>query len=69
MVDSEYSAGNYKSSNISIRAKMKNSEMLNFVPDHLKTKKMCKYAVKKLSFVIRYVLSKYKTKKCVIKLF
>ena len=52
MVDSEYSAGNYKSSNISIRAKMKNSEMLKFVPDHLKTKKMCKYAVKKLSFVI-----------------
>ena len=69
MVDSEYSAGNYKSSSISIRAKMKNSEMLKFVPDHLKTKKMCKDAVNKLSIVIRYVLSKYKTKTCVIKLF
>ena len=69
MVDSEYSAGNYKSSSISIRAKMKNSEMLKFVPDHLKTKKMCKDAVNKLSIVIRYVLSKYKTKTCIIKLF
>ena len=69
MVDSEYSAGNYKSSSISIRAKMKNSEMRKFVPDHLKTKKMCKDAVNKLSIVIRYVLSKYKTKTCVIKLF
>ena len=29
--------------------------MLRFVPEHLKTKKMCKNAVKKLSFVIRYV--------------
>ena len=69
MVDSEYSAGNYKSSSISIRAKMKNSEMLKFVPDHLKTKKMCKDAVNKLSIVIRYVLSKYKTKTCITKLF
>ena len=34
---------------------MKNLEMLKFVPDQLKTKKMCKYAVKKLRFVIRYV--------------
>ena len=36
----------YKSLNISIGVLMKNSEMLNFVPDHLKIKKMCKHAVK-----------------------
>ena len=29
----------YKSLNISIRAVMKNSKMLKFIPDHLKTKK------------------------------
>ena len=34
--------------NISIGTVIKNPEMLNFVPDHLKTKKMCKHAVKKL---------------------
>ena len=26
--------------------KIKNPEMLKFIPDHLKTKKMCNYAVK-----------------------
>ena len=26
---------------------MRNSEMLKFVPNHLKTKTMCEYAVKK----------------------
>ena len=30
--------------------------MLKLVPDHLKTKKMCKHAVKKLCFIIKYVL-------------
>ena len=35
--------------------------MLRFVPDHLKTKKMCKHAVKTLPFVIRYVPDRYKT--------
>ena len=39
MVDSEYSTDNYKSSKISIETVMKNTEILNFVPDHLKTKK------------------------------
>ena len=29
--------------------------MLKFVPDHVKTKKMCKNAFKKLQFVIIYV--------------
>ena len=40
---------------------MKIPEILKFVPDQLKTKKMCKHAVKKLNFVIRYVLDQYKT--------
>ena len=47
MVDSEYSTGNYRSSKISNGAVMRNLEMLKFVPDHLKMKKMCKHAVKK----------------------
>ena len=54
-VDSEYSIDDYKSTKISTGAIMKNPEMLKFDPDHLKTKKMCKHAVEKLSFVIRYV--------------
>ena len=37
--------------------------MLKLVPDHLKTKKICNYANKKLPFIIRYVPDKYKTKK------
>ena len=60
MVDSEYSRNIYKSLNTSIGAVMKNPEMLKFVPDHLKTKKMCKHAVKKLPFVIRNVPDQYK---------
>ena len=35
--------------------------MLSVVSAHLKTKKMCKNAVKKLPFVIMYVCDKYKT--------
>ena len=34
---------------------MKDPGMLELVPDHLKTKKMCKSAVKKLLFLIKYV--------------
>ena len=34
--------------------------MLRFVPDHLKTKKICRYAVKKL-VLITYVPDRYKT--------
>ena len=45
----------YKSLNINIGTVMKNSEMLKFVPHHLKTKQTCNYSVKKLTFVIRYV--------------
>ena len=55
MVDSEYSMDIYKSVKIGIGTVMKNPEMLRFVPDHLKIKKMCKHAVKKLPFVLRYV--------------
>ena len=35
--------------------------MLKFVPDHLKTKIICKHAVKKLPFLTRYVSDWYKT--------
>ena len=45
----------YKSLNISTVTIIKNPEMLKFVPDHLKTKSMCKHAVKKLPYVLRYV--------------
>ena len=59
MVDSEYSM------DIGIGTVMRNLEMLKFVPDHLKTKKMCKHAVKKLdTFLINIKLNN-----CVIKLF
>ena len=40
---------------------MKNPEMLKFVPDYLKTNKMCKHAVKKLPCLLRYVLDQYNT--------
>ena len=62
MADSEYSTDDSKSSKISIGAVIKNPEMLKFVPDHLKTKKMCNCAVKILPFIIRYVPDKYKIK-------
>ena len=55
MVDSEYSMNIYKSVKITTQTVMKNSEMLKLIPDHLKTKKMCKHAVKRLPVVIRYV--------------
>ena len=34
---------------------IKNPETQRFVPDHLKTKKMCKNELKKLPLVIGYV--------------
>ena len=37
-----------KSLNINIGIVMKKPEMLRLVPDHLKTEKMCRHAVKKL---------------------
>ena len=68
MVDKEYSTGDYKYSNISSGAAMKDPEMLKFIPDHLKTKKMCNYAFTKLHFIIRYIIN-IRLKKCAIKLF
>ena len=47
MVDSEYNMGIYKSVKIRIGTVMRNPEKLKFVPDHLKTKKMCKHVVTK----------------------
>ena len=35
--------------------------MLKFVPDHLKTKKICEHAVKKLPYLLRYVPNQYKS--------
>ena len=61
MVDNEYNMDIYKFVKISIGTVMENSEMLKLVLDHLKTKKMCKYAVKKTPFVIRYIPNQYKT--------
>ena len=51
----------YKSSNINIGTVIRNPEMLKCVPDYLKTKKMCKDAVKKLPYLLRYVPDQYKT--------
>ena len=48
----------YKSLNINIGTEMKNPEMLEFVPDHLKLKQMCKHAVKKFPSLLRYVPDK-----------
>ena len=48
---------------------MINPEILKFVPDHLETKRTCKHAVKKLTFLIRMFLIKITLNKCVIKLF
>ena len=43
----------YKSLNINIGTATKNPEMLKLVPDHLKTKQMCYYAVNISPFIIR----------------
>ena len=55
MVDSEYSTEGYKSPKINIGVIMRNPEMLKFIPDHLKTKKIRKHTVTKLPLMIRYV--------------
>ena len=55
MVDNEYSSDNYKSLEVSFRVIIKNPKMLRFVAYYLKTKIICKNAVKKLPFVMRYV--------------
>ena len=45
MFDSGYSTDSFKSLKKSIGRITKNLEMLMFLPDHLKTKKICKHAV------------------------
>ena len=55
MVDSEHSTDDFRSPKICIAAITKTPDMLKFVPDHLKTKIMCKHGIEKLAFVIRYV--------------
>ena len=61
MVDSEHNMIIYKSIKISIGAVMNNLEIVKFVPDQLKTKKICEHAVKKIPFVIQHVLDRYKS--------
>ena len=46
--------------NISTVTVMKNPEMLKFIPDHHKTKKMSKHAVKILPYLLRYAPDQYK---------
>ena len=60
MLDSEYSMDIYKSVEISLGANEKSWNVRIF-SDHLKTKKLYKHAVKKLIFLISYVLDQYKT--------
>ena len=55
MVDIENSKDDYESPKISTGPIMKNPEMLKFISDLFKTKTMCKHAVTKLPFVIKYV--------------
>ena len=42
---------------------MENPEMLKFVPDHLKTKKMCKNAITKLPDLLGYAPDQYEAQK------
>ena len=42
--------------------------MLKLVLDNPKTKKMCKHAVNKLSFVTRYISHEYEIQECSVKL-
>ena len=48
MVDRNYTMDVYKSVKIGIGTGIKNSEMLKFFPDHLRTEKIYKHAVKKI---------------------
>ena len=53
MVDSEYSTDIYRTLNISVGIVMTNPEMIKFVPNHPKAKKLYKHAVKKLPFLTK----------------
>ena len=69
MVDNDYSTEDCKSQKIIIGAIMKNSEMLMFVADHLKTEKMYKHAVTKLFMLYDIFLINIRLHQCVIKQF
>ena len=56
VIDSECSTKSYKSLKANTGEIMRNSETLEFVPGHLKTTEMSEHAVKKLPFVICYIL-------------
>lgn len=58
MVDSQYRTENYKFLKINIETK--NVEIIRFVLDYLKIKRLHKYAVKKLPHVIGLVPDQYK---------
>ena len=58
-----------KSLNINIGTVMKSPEMSELVPDHLKTKKICKFVVKELPYLLKMFLTNIRLNKCVIKLF
>ena len=60
MVDSEYSTDNFNSSKICIGAIIENLKILQIVPDHVKTRKICKHAIKKLPLLIKYGPNWYK---------
>ena len=62
MVDSKHNSDNYENLKINTGAIIKDPEILKFVPDYLKTNKMCKNAVKKLPFIIKYIPGHFKTK-------
>ena len=53
----------YKSLKINIETVVKSRELLKSVPDHLKTKQMCKHVFKKLPYLLRCVTDQYKTQK------
>ena len=59
----------YKSLNISIGTVIRIPKISIFVPDHLKTKKMCKHALTKLPSVRRYFPDRYKTQQMCDSLF
>ena len=61
MVDGKYSTDTYKSILISIGTIIRNSEILNLFLIILKLKKICKHAVKKLPYLLRYVPDQHKT--------
>ena len=61
MVDHEYSIDTNKSVKINIGTVIRNREIIKLVPDHIKTKNMCKHAVKKLPYPLRYAADQYKT--------